>query len=204
MSHSTQLRRDFLRHGCLLSGAVALGQRVSGQTGPEPLDATLTVGSSGQTVAPDFIGLSYENMQLEDPAFFSRTNRGLVEQFRNLSARGVLRLGGNTSEFEWWKASNTDQPPNRNLVLKDGSRPASYIYAITPETIRQLDGFLRATGWSCIYGLNLGYGTPETVIPEARFVFETLGPRLKYFQIGNEVDQFTNYRLRERTEWTER
>jgi hypothetical protein len=202
MSHSRRLRREFLRHGCLLSGAVALGQRISGQTVPEPLEAPLTVGgSTGQTVAQDFIGLSYENMQLEDPAFFSRSNRGLIEQFRNLSTRGVLRLGGNTSEFEWWKASNTDQPPTRNLVLKDGSRPASYIYAITPETIRQLDGFLRATGWSCIYGLNLGYGTPETVIPEAKFVFETLGPRLKYFQIGNEVDQFTNYRLRERADW---
>ena len=203
MSHSGQLRREFLRHGWLLSGAVALGQRVSGQTGPEPLDAPLAVGgSTGQTVALDFIGLSYENMQLEDSAFFSRINRGLIEQFRNLSTRGVLRLGGNTSEFAWWKASNADQPPNRNLVLKDGSRPAGYIYAITPETIRQLDGFLRATGWGCIYGLNLGYGTPETAIPEARFVFETLGPRLKYFQIGNEVDQFTNYRLRERAEWS--
>ncbi len=211
MNQSTQPRREFLRNSCLLAGAAVLGPRVSGQSGteayatpyPTPYATTLTIGgSTDQTVAPDFMGLSYENMQLEDPAFFSPANRGLVEQFRNLAARGVLRLGGNTSEFEWWKASNTDQPPNRNLVLKDGSRPASYIYAITPETIRQLDGFLRATGWSCIYGLNLGYGTPETVIPEARFVFETLGPRLQYFQIGNEVDLFTAYKLRERSEWS--
>jgi len=202
MSHPSQLRRDFLRHSCLLAGAAALGPRVSGQTATEPHEAKLTVGgSTGQTVAADFIGLSYENMQLEDPAFFSPANRGLVEQFKNLSRRGVLRLGGNTSEFAWWKASNTDRPPDRNLALKDGSRPASYIFAITPETIRQLDGFLQATGWSCIYGLNLGYGTPEAAIPEARFVFETLGPRLQYFQIGNEVDRFINYRLREPTEW---
>ena len=61
--------------------------------------------------------------------------------------------------------------------------------------------FLQATGWSCIYGLNLGYGNPETVIPEAQFVFQTLGPRLEYFQIGNEVDNFVNYRLREPAEW---
>jgi len=202
MSHPSQLRRDFLRHSCLLAGAAALGPRVSGQTATEPHEAKLTVGgSTGQTVAADFIGLSYENMQLEDPAFFSPANRGLVEQFKNLSRRGVLRLGGNTSEFAWWKASNTDRPPDRNLALKDGSRPASYIFAITPETIRHLDGFLQATGWSCIYGLNLGYGTPGAAIPEARFVFETLGPRLQYFQIGNEVDRFINYRLREPTEW---
>src|SRR5579871_136467 len=193
-------RRGFLRNGCLLAGAATLRPRASGQT--LAYQAVLTVGGvSGPQVPADFIGLSYENMQLEDPAFFSPANHGLVEQFRNLSARGVLRLGGNTSEFGWWKGSATDHPANRNLVLKDGSRPASYIFAITPDTIRQLDGFLRATGWSCIYGLNLGYGTPETAIPEARFVFETLGPRLQYFQIGNEVDNFPQYRLRERAEW---
>jgi len=199
MNHSEQLRRDFLRKGSLLAGAAALGSRLFSQTTE---GAKLTVGdAAGQTVPADFVGLSYENMQLEDPKFFSPANRGLVEQFRNLSTRGVLRLGGNTSEFGWWKARGTDEPPNRDLVLKDGSRPARYIFAITPDTIRQLDGFLQATGWSCIYGLNLGYGNAETAIPEARFVFETLGPRLQYFQIGNEVDNFVNYKLREPAEW---
>jgi hypothetical protein len=202
MGEFLQVRREFLRNSCLLAGAVGLRPRVFAQTAMESHIAKLTVGgSTGQIVAADFIGLSYENMQLEDPAFFSPANRGLIEQFRNLSPRGVLRLGGNTSEFGWWQASNTERAPDRNLVLKSGQRPASYIFAITPDTIRQLDGFLRATGWSCIYGLNLGYGTPETVVPEARFVFETLGPRLQYFQVGNEVDQFVNYNLRERTEW---
>ena len=202
VSALNQVRRQFLRHACLLAGAASLAPPISGQSESEPQGVNLTIGgSTGQTVPPDFIGLSYENMQLEDPAFFSPANRGLVEQFRNLSPRGVLRLGGNTSEFGWWKASATDQPPNRNLVLKDGSRPAGYIYAITPETIRQLDGFLQATGWSCIYGLNLGYGTPQTAIPEAQFVFETLGPRLQYFQVGNEADNFVRYKLREPAEW---
>ena len=195
-------RRDFLLDSTLLTGAAALSPAVWGQSEAAPQRAKLTISeSTGRNVPADFIGLSYENMQLEDPAFFSPANRGLIEQFRNLSSRGVLRLGGNTSEFGWWKANASDPQPERNLVLKDGSRPASYIFAITPDTIRQLDGFLKATGWSCIYGLNLGYGTPETVLPEARFVYETLGPRLQYFQIGNEVDMFNNYRLREPAEW---
>lgn len=194
-------RREFLRNGCLLAGAAALGP-LSAQNPTESGQAKLTVGeSTGQTVAADFIGLSYENLQLEDPAFFSPANRSLIEQFRNISPRGVLRLGGNTSEFAWWKANAADPQPDRNLVLKDGSRPSNYIFAITPETVRQLDGFLRATGWSCIYGLNLGYGSPETAVPEAKFVAETLGPRLQYFQIGNEVDRFINYKLREPADW---
>ncbi|HLK48577.1 MAG TPA: hypothetical protein VKT49_10610 [Bryobacteraceae bacterium] len=202
MNHAKQLRRHFLRNACILAGAGALSSRSVGQDGAQPGGVKLTVGdAAGQTVPLDFIGLSYENMQLEDPKFFSPANRGLVEQFRNLSPRGVLRLGGNTSEFGWWKARSADEPPNRNIILKDGSRPATYIFAITPETIRQLDGFLQATGWTCIYGLNLGYGNPETDIPEARFVLETLGPRLQYFQIGNEVDNFIRYKLREPAEW---
>lgn len=164
--------------------------------------AKLSLGAvTGVSVPERFIGLSYENMQLEDPTFFSANNKGLVEQFRAISPRGVLRLGGNTSEFNWWKARPTDAPPVRNIVLKDGSKPADYLYAITPETIRELDSFLRATGWTCIYGLNLGYGTPETDVPEAQFVFETLGPRLEYFQIGNEVDNFPQYHLREKATW---
>ena len=202
MNHSNHQRREFLRNSCLMAGAAALGPGISAQTETDAYEARLTVGdSTGQTVAADFIGLSYENLQLEDPAFFSPANRSLVEQFRNISPRGVLRLGGNTSEFAWWKGNSSARPPDRNLVLKDGSRPSNYIFAITPETIRQLDGFLRATEWSCIYGLNLGYGNPETALPEARFVFESLGPRLQYFQIGNEVDRFVNYKLREPADW---
>jgi hypothetical protein len=60
---------------------------------------------------------------------------------------------------------------------------------------------LRATGWTCIYGLNLGFGTPALDLPEAEFVHETLGPRLQYFQIGNEVDNFVQYHLRDGDVW---
>lgn len=157
--------------------------------------------AQGARVPAAFIGLSYENMQLEDPTFFSAKNKGLVAAFRKISANGVLRLGGNTSEFSWWQATPSDKPPVRQIVLKDGSKPADYLYAISPRTILELDSFLRATGWTCIYGLNLGYGSPESDLPEAKFVFQTLGPRLEYFQIGNEVDNFPQYHLREKAEW---
>jgi hypothetical protein len=51
----------------------------------------------------DFLGLSYEVQQLADPTFFSGSNTGLIREFKALTARGVLRLGGNTSEFAYWK-----------------------------------------------------------------------------------------------------
>jgi hypothetical protein len=199
MTNFVRGRRAFLQTASLSAVSTLLPSFLKAQGSSS---ARLNLGpSTGVSVPERFVGLSYENMQLEEPTFFSAKNKGLVEQFRAISPRGVLRLGGNTSEFNWWKARPTDTPPVRNIVLKDESKPANYLYAITPETIRELDSFLRATGWSCIYGLNLGYGTPETDIPEAQFVFETLGPRLEYFQIGNEVDNFPQYHLREKATW---
>src|ERR1700757_3757414 len=59
----------------------------------------------GPTLPANYIGLSYEIEQLSDPSFFSAANTGLIEQFRALSAKGVLRLGGNTSDVGWWKAT---------------------------------------------------------------------------------------------------
>ena len=47
----------------------------------------------------DYCGLSYETSQLSEPAFFSPSNRSLVALFRLLSPHGVLRLGGNSSDF---------------------------------------------------------------------------------------------------------
>jgi hypothetical protein len=195
-------RRKFLSSSSLTAAAFLLSRHGTAQSAPAAA-ASLRVQTTapGTAVSSDFIGLSYENMQLEDPSFFSPSNTSLVQQFRAISPRGVLRLGGNTSEFNWWKATPEQPAPERKLVLKNGNRPHDILYAITPDAILALDGFLKATGWSCIYGLNLGFGTPETDVPEAEFVFKTLGPRLQYFQIGNEVDQFVQYHLRDADTW---
>jgi hypothetical protein len=194
-------RRQFLKNSTLTAAAVLSARYAKAQ----PATGLLSVQTKapGTPIPNDFIGLSYENMQLEDATFFSPSNKGLVEQFRNLSPRGVLRLGGNTSEFNWWKTSPTQTPPtNRNVFKTEGSPPGDTLFAITPEAIHELDGFLKATGWTCIYGLNLGYGTPEIDIPEAEFVYKTLGARLLYFQVGNEVDNFPQYHLRDAASWS--
>ena len=63
-------------------------------------------------------------------------------------------------------------------------------YPIAPAAIHNLRKFLDETGWTCIFGLNLGTGTPANVADEAAYVAATLGPRLEYFQLGNEVELF--------------
>jgi hypothetical protein len=188
-------RRSFLATAALSFAA----SRLKGQSAAQ---ATLTIPkeASGPKIPEDFVGLSYEVQQLVDPSFFSAENAGLIRQFKALSAHGVLRLGGNTSEFEWWKPTpNTkelEHPQTRELV----GEPRAQYYPVTAEAVRNLAGFLRATGWTCLYGIGLGTNTPERAAMEAEYVSNSLGDRLQYFQIGNEVDQFDHH-LRDPKTW---
>lgn len=147
-----------------------------------------------------FVGLSYEIQQLKDPAFFSAQNTGLIRQFRALSGQGVLRLGGNTSEFGWWKPTPDSPEPQHPQTRVVNGEPQAQYYPVSAEAVNNLDAFLRTAGWTCIYGLNLGTGTPERAAREAVYVAKTLGPRLEYFQVGNEVDLFGRH-LRDQATW---
>jgi hypothetical protein len=160
---------------------------------PRPAAATLKLrsGPPGPTVPANFIGLSYETQQLSDPGYFSSANAGLIAQFRALSPNGVLRLGGNTSDYGFWKPTPTSTPPPRaKRENKLGDPPPDLSYGVTPEAVRNLNAFLQSTGWTCLYGINLGTNTPALAAEEAAFVAKTLGPKLEYFQIGNEADRF--------------
>jgi hypothetical protein len=135
-------------------------------------------------------GFSIETATLENPEVYHPANRTLVALFRRLSPHGVLRLGGNSSEFCWWKANDSAQPPQVKVVgqgRSDNWMPQKF-HAITPRSVDNLRDFLDATGWTCIYGLNFGTGSPERDAGEAAYVARALGPKLRYFQIGNEPD----------------
>src|ERR1700743_2217869 len=171
-----------------------------------PATLTLHPDQSGPALPNNYIGLSYEIEQLSDPSFFSAANTGLIEQFRALSPNGVLRLGGNTSDVGWWKPTpDSAQPPlPSNVVLqtpKGEKSPMDLAYAVTPEAVRNLSAFLDATGWTCLYGINLGSSTPARAADEAEVVHKTLGSKLEYFQIGNEPDGFTR-RFRDKATWS--
>jgi hypothetical protein len=160
-----------------------------------PKDAT------GPEMPSDFVGLSYEVQQLVDPSFFAPNNIGLISQFKALAPRGVLRLGGNTSEFAWWKATPSSPEPEHPQVREVVGEPKPQYYPVTPEAVRNLKGFLDATGWKCIYGIGMGTNTPERAAVEASFVANALGESLQYLQIGNEVDLFGRH-LRDPKTWS--
>ena len=149
--------------------------------------------ATGPHMPIDFVGLSYEVHQLADPTFFSAKNSGLIREFKAFSSIGVLRLGGNTSEFGYWKPKPDSPEPEHPQVRETEGEPKAQYYAVTAEAVKNLADFLRATGWNCIYGIGMGTNTPARAAEEALFVAETLGDRLQYFQVGNEVDLFSRH-----------
>jgi len=171
--------------------------------------ATLTLhpDKPGAHVPANFIGLSYEIQQLSEPAFFSAANTGLIRELRSLAPHGVLRLGGNTSDIGFWTPTPGPIPPlPANVVLNANpgpgeKSPLALAYQVTPLAVRNLKAFLDATGWTCLYGINLGTNTPERAADEAAFVAKTLGSKLEYFQIGNEPD-LLQHRFRDPKTWS--
>ncbi len=155
-------RRDALRGGiAALLSATGIARAAAIGGGAAMLSVDRT--STGAPVAPAFVGLSFETALLAE-GVLTAANRSLVSLIRGLAPEGVIRLGGNTSD-------RPDRRPPR-------------------AAIGALGGLLRATGWSLIYGLNLGTGTPEAAAAEAADVTELAGPALIAFQIGNEPDLY--------------
>jgi len=161
----------------------------------------IPTAATGPRVPIDFVGLSYEVQQLADPNFFSAQNNGLIREFKALWSNGVLRLGGNTSEFAYWKSRPDSPEPEHPQVREVIGEPKARYYPVTVEAVKNLAAFLDATGWSCVYGIGMGTNTPARAAEEAAFVAETLGTRLQYFQIGNEADLFDRH-LRDPKTWS--
>jgi hypothetical protein len=183
-------RRHFITSLAATATANALPRAYAQQpaTAHLEIDATTT----GPTIPLDFTGLSYETAQLANPAFFSAQNKPLIHLFRGLSPTGVLRLGGGSSEFTTFDPQNTATTPPFEVFGPDTSKTVKHGTINTPLAFHNLRAFLDATGWRCLYGLNLGQGTVENAVAEAAAVHEILGPRLIAFQIGNEPDSFRN------------
>jgi len=184
-------RRTFLVQASAVAATAACSATSWAQSEPGvAAELTLREGPLAAPMPLTYSGLSYELAQLTDPQFFSAANRELVTHFRLLSPHGILRTGGNTSEFCWFQADASTEAPTLKVPpgkLEENWMPHR-LFAIKPEAIDALAGFLRATGWKLIYGLNFGNSTPEKAATEAAYVARAARKHLEYFQIGNEPD----------------
>jgi len=196
-------RRAFIASASLSAAAITLRAQTPPPTPVSPNSVTLKIPAkaNGPHIPADFLGLSYEVRELTNPSFFSAANTGLIRQFKAISSHGVLRLGGNSSEFGWWKATPDSPEPEHPKTREVEGEPKAQFYAVTAEAVRNLAGFLKAANWTCLYGIGMGTNTPERAAEEAAFVAKTLGPSLQYFQIGNEADLFSNH-LRDPKSWS--
>ncbi len=193
-------RRNFLATAACTVAAARLHAQGQGKV---RVALAIPSEATGPHMPVDFVGLSYEVQQLADPTFFSAQNSGLIREFKALSSTGVLRLGGNTSEFAYWKPKPDSLEPEHPRVRQVAGEPKAQYYAVTVESVRNLAEFLQAIGWTCLYGIGMGTNAPARAAEEAVFVAETLGDRLQYFQIGNEADLFDRH-LRDPRAWSAR
>ncbi len=163
------------------------------------LRLTLRPDRLGNKIGADFTGLSYESAQLGNPNFFSGDNAGLIAFVKRLGNSGVLRIGGNTSEYCYWRPSaegNASTAANQ-IVGPDAGHKVPPAVNITPQAIRNLHDFVDAAGWKLIYGLNMGTGSVEDAAAEAAYVMDVAGPKLIAFQLCNEPDLFYGNGIRQ-------
>jgi hypothetical protein len=179
-------RRKFIANSVLAAGAMAARSAcaASAQNGNESaVLATVRADQPLNTIAPDFMGLGYEISSVARPGLLSGANSVYVQLVRTLGARGVIRIGGNTSDYASYSPTATTVSSAFGTVVNDAA-------------LRDLGGFLKETGWKLIWGLDLGRGSEADAIAEAKAVLSFAGERLLAFEIGNEPDLFARARHR--------
>lgn len=172
-------RRDFIKGGALVAGAAAAS---FGNGSRDSIEARLILDVS-KTISPipsDFMGLGYEISSVARPGLLSARNASYVQLCRTLASSGIIRIGGNTSDYASYSASA--QP-----LSSPETGPGS---VVNDTVLRDLGSFSEVTGWKIIWGLNLGKGTVEAAVEEAKAVIAATGPNLFAFEIGNEPDLF--------------
>lgn len=177
--------------GCGAALARPMGSSTGAQPSPSPAPlalqplpvgaltaASLTVANTAAGLLDaGFLGLAYEKQSLLTP-LFSPENINLVGLFRRLGP-GVLRIGGASVDHSAWTSDGQGNTPGQ----------------VAPGDVDALAGFLRATGWSCLYGINLGGSatgatTPALAAAEAAYVAAQLGPALVGIEIGNACEAY--------------
>ena len=132
-----------------------------------PVTVTVSQASNAH-VGAGFAGFSYEKDRV-GAGLFDAHDTNLVNLFRLLGP-SVLRIGGNLVDIVNWN------PGGSGGSAKE----------IAPADVTKLAGFLQATGWKVIYGINLKTNTATNAASEAAFAAKGLGSSLLAFEIGNE------------------
>jgi hypothetical protein len=178
-------RRDFLAGSVFAASALASRSAFAASSTNDARVVGVVVRSDRplHTISPDFMGLGYEIASVARPGLMSRANSVYVQLVRTLGMRGVIRVGGNTADY----ASYAPAAP---------AVSSPYGTVVNDAVLKELGGFLEATGWKLIWAFDLGRGSEMDAIAEARAVLAIAGERLLAFEIGNEPDLFSHAKHR--------
>ena len=168
-------RRTFISASAGLAAA-ALSRRLSSGASAR-VSVTVDPNRVLGRIPGDFTGLGYEISSVATPGLLSAKNRTYVQLVRTLGAHGVIRVGGNTSDYSSFAP----------LVAAVASPKAT---VVNKANLQDLGTFLNATGWKLIWGLNLGGGDERNTVAEAQAVSAAVRNKLLAFEIGNEPDLF--------------
>jgi hypothetical protein len=180
-------RREFLTHALgVVEAATAQSSfavLLHGVSSGAEVRVTVNPAKTLAVIPPDFMGLGYEISSVARPGLLSAQNAVYLQLVRTLGTHGVVRVGGNTADYASY--SQTGQP----LSASEGKAGS----VVTGSVLRDLGGFLEATGWKLIWALNLGNGTQENAIEEAKAITAAAENHLLGFEIGNEPDLFARH-----------
>ena len=171
----------------LLRGAAAVASaglaRSSGYSGlaelasPPIIKIGVDPGKMVGTILPSFMGLGYEISSVAAGGPLVSGSPVYERLVRNLGHDGVIRVGGNTSDYSRFDPAGTSLAKSKSSVINQSD-------------LNALGTFLNATGWKLIWGLNLGNGSEQDAVAEAKAVAKIAGSSLIAFEIGNEPDLF--------------
>lgn len=159
------------------------------RSGAPLTSASLSVtATAAGSIGPAFAGLSYEKSSIiENPYLFTGTNSNLIALFKLLGP-SVLRIGGNSVDRNVWTANGAGQTTGQ----------------IAPSDVNALAAFVKAAGWQCLYGINLGGAGPNPytsgsltaattaslAAEEVAYAVSQFGSSLLGIEIGNECDLY--------------
>jgi hypothetical protein len=141
---------------------------------------------SGAVVAPRFVGLSFEALDL--PQIARDAERGPLVALLSSLGPGVLRFGGLSVDADAAFSSTGSGPPWARTT-------------IVPADFDRLANLTRRTGWRVLLAVGLGHYDPASAAAEVAAAAQRLGPALAGIEIGNEPNAFWVGKLRS-SAWT--
>lgn len=190
MIHATTgLAAAYFLAGCGSSLASSSASPLPGSgSNPQPTpsgvfaNAALTVtATAAGSIPAGFAGLSYEKSAMnESTRLFTASNSNLIGLFKRLGP-SILRVGGNSVDKNIWTPNGPGQISGQ----------------VAPADVDALAAFVKAAGWQCLYGINLGGSatgatSPALAAQEVAYSYQQFGSSLLGIEIGNECDLYGN------------